>query len=371
MKNIILGCFSLLFLIACSSDSSSKETNNDNFNRTELLTNWADNIIIPRYENYQAKVALLDTKVSAFVSTPDQTNLNEVRNAWLEAYKAYQYVGMFSIGKAETINFNSATNIYPTNQAGIQANITNGGYNFDLLSQYDKQGLPAMDYMINGLANTDTEIIAFYETNADAIKYKQYLTDLVNQLKVNIDVVVTDWNGTYRNTFISSNGNSISSSTNKIVNSFIKYYERDIRSGKVGIPAGISSTGVQYPEKVEAYYKNDISKILLNESLIASKDFFNGKHFNSTIEGPSLKTYIDYLKTIKSIQDISGAINNQFEVISTKNNVLSDSFTAQVNSNNTAMIESYDAMNQNVIYFKLDMMQAMNITVDYVDNDGD
>lgn len=370
MKNIVLGCFSLLFLIACSSDSSS-DTNTDNFNRTELLTNWADNIIIPRYENYQAKVALLDTKVTTFVSTPNQTNLDEVRTTWLEAYKAYQYVGMFSIGKAETINFNSATNIYPTNQAGIQANIVAGGYNFDLLSQYDKQGLPAIDYMINGLANSDAEIIAFYDTHTDATKYKQYLTDLTNQLKIIIDAVVSDWNGTYRNTFISSNGNSISSSTNKMVNSFIKYYERDIRSGKVGIPAGISSTGVKYPEKVEAYYKNDISKILLNESLVASKDFFNGKHFNSTIEGPSLKTYIDYLKTIKSIQDISGAINNQFEVIFTKNNALSDSFTAQVNSNNTAMIESYDAINQNVIYFKLDMMQAMNITVDYVDNDGD
>jgi hypothetical protein len=35
------------------------------------------------------------------------------------------------------------------------------------------------------------------------------------------------------------------------------------------------------------------------------------------------------------------------------------------------MILAYDALQQNVVYFKLDMMQALNITVDYIDSDGD
>jgi hypothetical protein len=34
------------------------------------------------------------------------------------------------------------------------------------------------------------------------------------------------------------------------------------------------------------------------------------------------------------------------------------------------MILAYDALQQNVIYTKLDMMQALNIT-DYIDSDGD
>jgi hypothetical protein len=34
------------------------------------------------------------------------------------------------------------------------------------------------------------------------------------------------------------------------------------------------------------------------------------------------------------------------------------------------MILAYDAL-QNVIYTKLDMMQALNITIDYIDSDGD
>ncbi len=371
MKKIIFLIIPIFILASCSGGDDSNNTSGDDYNRTELLMNWADNLIIPRYNDYQSKVNALHTNTTTFTSNPDQTNLDALRTSWLEAYKAYQYVGAFNIGKAEEINLNSATNVYPTNVVGIESNITNGGYNFALLSQYDKQGFPAIDYLINGLANNDTEIIDFYVSNTNATGYKQYLTDLSSQLKANIDLIITDWNTSYRNAFINSNGNSVSSSVNKTVNNFVKHYEKDIRAGKIGIPAGVYSNGTVYPEKVEGLYKGDISKILLNESVKAAQDFFNGKHFNSNAIGISLKSYLDYLNTVRNGQNLSDIINNQFSTINDTNAALNDSFANQVNTNNTAMLSSFDALQQNVVYFKLDMMQALNITVDYVDADGD
>lgn len=363
----VLGVF-----IACSSDSDSITIGSgDNYDRTAMLTNWADNIIMPRYVDYQSKVETLNTAASDFATTPNQINLENLRTSWEQAYIAYQYVGMFGIGKAEEINFVSCTNIYPTNAAGIETNIASGAYDFSLLSQYDKQGFPALDYMINGLANTDGAILEFYTTNTNATNYKQYVTDLTNRLKINIDAIIANWNGNYRNAFIASNGNSVSSSVNKLVNAFVKYYERDIRAGKVGIPAGIYSNGTLYPEKVEAYYKNSFSKELLNEAVQSAQDFFNGKHFNGTTEGESLKSYLNFLNAVRNGQNLSTIINSQFTTINATNAVLSNSFSEQVNTNNNAMISSFDALQQNVVYFKLDMMQALNITVDYVDADGD
>lgn len=370
MNKLFFILLTVLTLVSCSSDNANT-TSGDDYNRTDLLTNWADNLIIPRLTNYQSKVVALQASTATFTATPNQGNLETLRVNWLEAYKAYQYVGAFNIGKAEEINLNVATNTYPTNTAGITTNITAGGYNFALLSQYDKQGFPALDYMLNGLASTDAEIIDFYVSNANAAAYKQYLTDLTNTLKSNIDLVVTDWNTSYRAAYIASNGNAISSSVNKTINSFVKYYEKDIRAGKVGIAAGKFSTGTTFSEKVEAYYKNDVSKVLLNESIIATKDFFNGKHFNSTATGVSLKSYLDYLNVVRDNQKLSDIINNQFGVINAKNALLSDSFSNQVITNNNAMLASYDELQKLVTYFKLDMMQAFNITVDYVDADGD
>ncbi|MES2544025.1 MAG: imelysin family protein [Bacteroidota bacterium] len=370
MKKIIL--LGLLVIIsACSSSGSGSEDNGDNYDRTVLLTNWADNIIVPSYENYQTKIDLLIASTSTFTTAPTAINLQTLRASWLDAYKAFQYTTMYNFGKAEEVYYNETSNTYPTNTTGIETNISSGTYNLTLISQFDKQGFPALDYLINGLGTTDSAIVSFYTTNPNALKYKDYLTAVTTRLKSTIDLVVTDWNTSFRDTYIANNGNTVSSSVNKTTNNFVKNLEKTVRTGKIGIPAGVFSAGTKYPEKVEAFYKNDASKILLDESIRAVQDFFNGKHFGTSTTGASLKGYLDFLNTVRDGEKLSDIINTQFNTIYITNNVLSTSFSQQINTDNTKMINSYDALQQNVIYTKLDMMQALNITIDYVDGDGD
>lgn len=370
MKKILVLICSVALLFSCGDNDSPEETSND-FDRTTMLTNWADNIIIPSYTNYQTKVNTLNTSIVSFNANPTEANLILVRNNWKEAYIAYQYVAIYNVGKAEEISLKDCTNAYPTDVTGINANIQSNSYNLELLSQYSKQGFPAIDYMINGLASTDTTIVDFYTTNTDASSYKQYLAALSLRLKSNADAIVTNWNLSFRNDFIANNGTSVSSSVNRVTNNFVKNFEKDIRTGKIGIPAGVFSSGTLFPEKTEAYYATGFSKELLTASIQASKDFFNGKYFTSTTTGSSLKTYLDYVNAVRNGQKLSDIINTQYATIFTANTVLNNSLSQQVNSDNSKMITSYDALQQNVIYFKLDMMQALNITIDYVDSDGD
>lgn len=371
MKNLLLLVAFVSVLTACSSSDDNTSTSGDSFNRTALLTHWADNIIIPAFSNYDVHLAALQSEVENFNANPSQENLFTVRNSWIAAYKAYQQVMLFNIGKAADLNFKEAADTYPTDAVGIEANIANGNYNLELLSQYSKQGFPALDYMLNGLSESDSGIISKYSSDANADAYKLYLTSLINALKSKNAAVVSDWSGTYRSTFITSNGTAVSSSTNKMVNLFVKNFEKDIRSGKVGIPAGIFSNGTLFPEKIEGYYKKDISKDLLNTAVQAQQDFFNGKYFANSQVGPSLKSYLDDVKAVRNGLNLSAIINNQFETIYATNATLNSNLSQQILSNNTKMLEAYDAMQQNVVYFKLDMMQALNITIDYVDGDGD
>ena len=371
MKKIILFLGLILTLVACSSGGEDPVDQGSDYDRTALLTNWADNIIVPSYTNYQAKVEILITNANTFTTAPTAENLQTLRTSWLEAYKAYQYISMYSFGKAEAVNLKECTNAYPTNTTGIEANILSGTYNLALLSQYDKQGFPALDYLINGLATSDQAIIAFYVTNANATNYKNYLVALNNRLKSNIDAILTDWKSSYRNTYVANSGTSVSSSVNITTNNFVKNLEKDVRSGKVGIPAGMFSNGAKFPEKVEAFYKNDVSKELLNIGTKATQDFFNGKHFANTSTGPSLKSYLDYVNAVRDGKKLSDIINDQYATIYSTNSSLNNSFSEQVTTNNTKMLSTYDALQQNVIYTKLDMMQALNITIDYVDGDGD
>lgn len=384
MKKVILFLSSLTFMVSCSSGSDGGSTDDtiSGFDRTALLTNWADNIIIPSFQNYQTKVNALSSATATFNATPNDPNLETLRSSWLDAYKAYQHVAMFEVGKAVEANYSLRmySNTYPVqlgpnsttgDLSGIDGNIASGTYSLTTISSADEQGFPAMDYLINGLGADNAAILAFYTTDANATGYKNYLTAVVNRLKSITDTIVNDWTGSYRNSYISNNGNTVSSSVNLTVNAFVKSFEKDIRAGKVGIPAGIYSNNVTYTDKVEAYYKNDVSKVLLNESITASKNFFNGKHFNMAMEGASLKTYLNYVNAVRDSQNLSDVINAQFAAIVTANNELNDSFSQQIVADNNKMIASFNAMQQNVVYFKLDMMQALNISVDYVDNDGD
>ena len=108
MKKILLILSLITLVVACSSNEGENNTDGYNYNRTALLSNWADNIIVPSYVNYQAKVQILVTNVNTFVDNSTEANLQTVRTSWLEAYKAYQYISMYNLGKAEEINLNMA-----------------------------------------------------------------------------------------------------------------------------------------------------------------------------------------------------------------------------------------------------------------------
>lgn len=373
MKKILLTLIALLSiasLLRCSSSGDSGIP--DNFDRTAMLTNWADNIIIPSYSNYYDRVFTLENDILAFSTTPTETNLQTVRASWVEAYKSYQKISLFYIGPAADISLNERANTYPADVTGIEANITSGSYNLDQFSQYPRQGFPGLDYLINGMASTDAAIVAIYTNPSDANKHIQYLANVVSKLKLNALEVLSGWNTNgYRDTFIAGTGTGVSSSVSKMTNLFVKNLEKTIRTGKIGIPAGLFSSGTTFPDKVEAYYKNDISKELLNISIQAEKDFFNGKYANSATTGPSLKSYLDYLNAVRNGQNLGTIINNQFDAIFTSNAALSNSFSQQVNTDNTKMVTAYNVIQQEVIYIKLDMMQALNISIDYVDGDGD
>ena len=55
----------------------------------------------------------------------------------------------------------------------------------------------------------------------------------------------------------------------------------------------------------------------------------------------------------------------------TKISELNTNFSEQVNQENLKMLITYDVIQANVVFLKVDMLQVLNISVDYVDADGD
>ncbi|MEM8892650.1 MAG: peptidase M75 superfamily protein, partial [Bacteroidota bacterium] len=62
---------------------------------------------------------------------------------------------------------------------------------------------------------------------------------------------------------------------------------------------------------------------------------------------------------------------NQLNSARTEIEKLNDDFAVQVESDNIALLSAYDQLQLAVVLFKVDMLQAFSIDVDYVDADGD
>ncbi|BAO55684.1 imelysin family protein [Nonlabens marinus] len=367
MRKIAFLAFIAITLASCSSDNDT-DTGNDqaNFDRKAMMVNLADNIIIPAMTDLEGKLVQLTAARAAFTGNPNQSNLDAMRASWLEAYKIWQYVEMFNIGKAEEIQYAFQMNIFPTNVSDIEANISNGGYDLGSVNNQDAVGFPAVEYMIYGLATNDSDIIAEYTTAANAAGNIKYLEDLTDQMKSLTTVVLTDWNNAFRANFIESTGNSATSAINMLVNDFIFYYEKGLRANKIGIPAGVFSNN-PLPDRVEGLYSEVYSKELAMESLKAVQDFFNGKAYGSTATGLSYSDYVDASTTVS----LSTMINDQFGAASTKMETLNNDLSQQVINDNSQMTMTYDELQRAVIFMKVDMLQILNISVDYVDADGD
>ena len=365
IKKIFLPIVAIMFIVACSSSSSDDSPSgiSDDFDRGALLTNLADNIIVPAFQDLSSKLTTFKADKDAFIADANQSNLDQLRVSWMAAYKVWQHVEMFNIGKAESVLYGFQMNIYPVSTADVEANVESGDYDLTHANNNDAVGFPAVDYMLYGIADTDAEILTKYE---DA-KYKTYLSDLVNQMSSLTETVLTDWTSSYRDVFVAGTANTATSSLNKFVNDYIFYFEKNLRANKFGIPAGVFSDSNLLPEKVEAFYNQEVSKELALEALLAVQNTFNGKYYNSSTTGESLKSYLVALER----SDLSTILTTRMDGARTKINLLDDNFHDQVNSDNCKMTEAYDTLQLVVISLKVDMLQAFNVSVDYKDADGD
>ena len=223
-----------------------------------------------------------------------------------------------------------------------------------------------MDYLLFGIGDSDFDIKEKLATN----DYRQYLNALINRLLSITNDVLNDWQNGYRQSFINNDGASATASVDKLVNDFLFYYEKFLRAGKVGIPAGVFS-GNTLSNSVEAPYSNVYSRQFLITALDAFIGFFEGKGVANGQDYVGIEDYLNYIADQNQSADIANEIRSQLATARTTILDLSESLKVQVENDNNKMLTSYDGLQKAVVIMKVDMMQALNIQVDYVDADGD
>lgn len=356
----ILAIMCCLFLTACEENSGNNlDPCNQKADQTPLLTNISDILIIPAYQDLSQRIVQLSEAINNFVAAPSENTLTAARNTFKIAYLSWQRAAPFEFGPPEAVFLKSTINNFPLNEAALQANLDKGTWNLDAAGTYDK-GLPALDFLLYGVAGDDQAIVTYFINTPNA---KKYLTDIVSQIKGKVDKVVSDWTKDYRSQFIANTGTAAGTGLSLIINSLNEEYEY-IKRDKIGIPSGVVTLGFTNPTKVEAYHSG-LSLELLNEALNASEQYFSGKN------GIGLDDYLNEVNAMKDGEKLSNVIKAQYQAARTAIQQISNPLSEAVDKQNSTVQDAYTQLVKQIINIKTDMPSVLCVAITYVDNPSD
>jgi predicted lipoprotein len=364
---------SLFILLSCSKDDddiSPSSPSTSDYNRSSLLENYANAYIIPAYTEYKGKTASLADGVTNFNTDPTVATLQSLRTEWENALLVWQDVAFLEFGPASNISLRAQTNVYPARITTIDRNISTGDYNLGAGNNFAAKGFQAVDYLINGIGTTDQEIVDYFINSSNA---KTYLQDIVDEIKNNASTVSSEWDNTYKTSFIANSAsNAQGSSISNIVNAINLHYEAYMRKGKIGLPAGVFSSfsNQPMPSHVEAYY-SETSLPYLYRSLNSLHTFINGNAYASNTTGEGLDDYLNFVNAQKGSQSLEDVINEQFNAIDLSVDNINDPLSNEVAVNKDGVSTVYQKMQEMVAYLKVDMTDALDVLITYQDTDGD
>lgn len=353
MKKIVLLLIGIVLLQACKKDDpdTTKE-----FDKGALLTNLANNRIIPLISKLEQNILDLESAYASFQSSVSAADLVVVQEKWKTAYLTWQGLKVFDFGPIKDYGLKASFSTFPTDTTKINTNIANGSYLLSAVSNIDAIGFPALDYLLYKY-----DALNQFTTNP---AYLQYVSELIQKMKTELEHVATAWSG-YKAAFITSTGTETTSAFSLLVNEFNKDYEL-CKNAKLGIPIGKQSLGVQLPQYVEARYSG-ISFELMKANVNQLYLLFKGNSYPSGAVGTG---FDDYLITLDK-STLNDNINTNFVGIINKINTFSGTLESEMTNSPSELDALYLLFQNQVVLIKTDMTSSFGVLITYQDNDGD
>jgi len=363
MKKYLL--IPILLITAISSCKKDKGEEENKFERTEMLKNYADNLIIPAFKDLKSGISELKSATETFTGNVNEANLIALQDKWVNAYTLWQFANAYNFGPAGPKGLNRSLSeeiaTYPVSETKIENAISNP--NFTDFNR-DARGFLAIEYLVFDLDKNNQSILTAFD-NQDR---KKYLKGAVFNIEKRIDEVLIEWHGSYFNEFLKNNGTDAGSSTSQLYNEFVKSYET-IKNFKIELPLGKRPGQTQAePHLVEAYYSGK-SLDFIKTHAKAIEYIYYGKSKNGT----DRLGFKDYLENVTGGPALVESTLKQWEkVLSSLNAIPTTSSLSDLIKNNPKPVEEFGVeLQKHTRFFKSDMSSMLGIAITYSSGDGD
>jgi predicted lipoprotein len=367
---ICLASFALLFS-QCDKKKEEEATPESSFDKSGMLANIGDNLIIPAYADFKISVDSLKLVTDVFISAPTASSLDNLQSSFFRCYSQFQWVSTYEFGPGETEFIRNSLNVFPCDTVEMNGKIAAGNTNFSTVADIDVKGFPALDFLLYGYHLNDAAILSLFTTDANAGNRKSYLNAIVAELKSKTDIVNTGWNasgGNYISTFKNNTGSDVGSSIGLLVNQ-LNFDLEILKNARIGIPLGKRSLGVALPEKSEAFYSG-LSVELALQHINNIENIYLGRS-RSNNDGPGFDDYLTHINARYGSGSLNEAIKSKLSSAKVKLTAIPGPLSSAVINNASVVDAAYLELQQLVILLKVDMTSALGVSITYVDNDGD
>lgn len=337
------------------------------FDQQLFLQNTADNLIIPAYRDLADKTIELDSAIGRFIAAPNPEGLAASREALKAAWISWQYCAPFEFGPAELLDLSHDINVFPADTAKIEANILAGFNNLGDPANSHARGFPALDYLLNNPALSDSAVISNVFNRASVAGY---LVQVARSISFSSQAVHQFWAKDGQNYYAiftadQALGNEEGSSLSDLVIGLCKSMELLTRNQKVGIPLGLESAGESMPNSTEAFY-GSYSVELLKTNISAMRLIFEGKS-RSGAEGLGFDEYVDVRTSgnTGATEVLKNAILTRYDLVNSAASLLVDPLSGQIANSPAPVAQVFNQLTSLMTLYKEDMATALRVEVVY------
>lgn len=261
---------------------------------SDVLPEFADNVVIPTYVELVAQAKNLKTGVDAFVANPTADSLNAAQEMWSNARLSWEKSAAFAFGPAEALGFDGDLDGWPVNEVDVQAILDSS----DVITDEYITGLQTTQKGYNAI-----EMVLFGKTadkTVDAFTSRELelLSALVKNFERTADGLLTSWtdgvdgNPAYRE-MLATAGNpdnpaypTLNAAAEEIVQGIMGCLT-EVGEEKIGDPLAIKSVG-----EFESQFSQTTLNVLHN-NLISAQNAYLGMLPNGSASTNSISSLIE------------------------------------------------------------------------------
>jgi predicted lipoprotein len=367
MKHLMY-IFSLIIFISFGCNKDEEETEVV-FDRGAMLTNYAENLVIPAYEDALASLGSLKASIEDFSNNQNIEQLENMQSNWILSYEDWQFASIYNFGPAAEQGLSKSLNeeiaTFPVAANKINEIVETGQYNLEDFNR-DARGFLAVEYLIfAGLETSNNDILNLFTNEAYRLDYLKVCAD---HMIVKIENVLDTWRNSYTSQFIQNNGTDAGSSTSELYNEFVKSFET-IKNFKVELPLGLRPGQTQVePQLVQAYYSGH-SLDMLKKHIEAIENTYFGKSKSGSV-GIGFNDYLE--SVVGGVELVDQTLAQWENVINALYSVPTEiPISEQVTNSPQPFKDFGEELQKHTRFFKSDMSSRLGIAITYSSGDGD